>query len=150
MGRLIFVIEHKMLLIFFFYCAPFFFKLAAQVLLKIKVSVEPCLVSVVVLMRGCSGTGEYEAGKEKITVYLLQKTRLHHWLLLIIHHMLRDTEAVSDSWTNWLFSMNLLNRFANHNKQFIHELEWSDCSCSRVENSLIQMIRLEQVNWTHK
>ncbi len=31
------------------------FLLAAQVLLKIKVSVEPCLVSVVVLMRGlCS------------------------------------------------------------------------------------------------
>ncbi len=29
-------------------------------------------------MRGCSGTGEYEAGKEKISVYSLQKTRLHH------------------------------------------------------------------------
>ncbi len=29
-------------------------------------------------MRGCSGTDEYEAGKEKITVYSLQKTRLHH------------------------------------------------------------------------
>ncbi len=42
-------------------------------LLKIKVSVEPCLVSVVLLMRGCSGTREYEAGKEKITVYSLQK-----------------------------------------------------------------------------
>ncbi len=43
-----------------------------------KASVEPCLVSVVVLMRGCSGTGEYEAGKETITVYSLQKkTRLH-------------------------------------------------------------------------
>ncbi len=41
--------------------------------------------------------------------------------------------------------MNLLNRFANRNKRFIHELEWSDCSCSRVENSLIQMNRLEQV-----
>ncbi len=23
--------------------------------------------------------GEYEAGKEKITVYSLQKARLHHW-----------------------------------------------------------------------
>ncbi len=34
-------------------------------LLKIKVSVKPCLGSVVVLMRGCSGTGEYEPGKEK-------------------------------------------------------------------------------------
>ncbi len=65
MGRLIFVIEQKVLLNFFF------FLLAAQVLLKIKVSVEPCLVSVVVLMRGYSGTGEYEAGKEKITVYSL-------------------------------------------------------------------------------
>ncbi len=42
-------------------------------LLKIKVSVEPCLVSVVVLMRGYSGTGEYETGTEKITVYSLQK-----------------------------------------------------------------------------
>ncbi len=41
------------------------FKLAAQELLKIKVSIEPCLVSVVVLMRGCSGTDEYKAGKEK-------------------------------------------------------------------------------------
>ncbi len=40
--------------------------------------------------------------------------------------MLRDAEAVSDSWTNWFFSMNLLNRFANRNKRFIHELEWSD------------------------
>ncbi len=48
-------------------------------LLKIKVSVEPCLVRVVVLMRGCSGTCEYEGGKEKITVYSLQKTRSHHW-----------------------------------------------------------------------
>ncbi len=47
-------------------------------LLKIKVSVEPFLVSVVVLMRGCSGLDEYEAGKEKITVYSLQKTSLHH------------------------------------------------------------------------
>ncbi len=33
--------------------------------LKIKVSVEPFLLSVVVLMRGCSGTGEYEIGKGK-------------------------------------------------------------------------------------
>ncbi len=43
----------------------FIFLLVAQVLLKIKVSIEPCLVIVVVLMKGCSGTGEYEAGKEK-------------------------------------------------------------------------------------
>jgi len=53
MGRYIFVIEENVLLIFF------------TVPLKIKVSVEPCFVSVVVLMRGCSGTVEYEAGKEK-------------------------------------------------------------------------------------
>ncbi len=77
MGRLIFVIEEKVLLIFF--TVPlFFFLLAAQELLKIKVCVEPCLVSVVVLMRGCSGTGEYETGKKKITVYSLKKTGLHH------------------------------------------------------------------------
>ncbi len=42
--------------------------------------------------------------------------------------------------------MNLLNRLANRNKRLIHELEWSDCSCSRVESSLIQMIRLERVS----
>ncbi len=58
----------------------FFFLLAAQELLKTKVSVEPCLVSVVVLMRGRSGTDEYEAVKETITVYSLQQTRLHHWI----------------------------------------------------------------------
>ncbi len=40
--------------------------------------------------------------------------------------------------------MNLFNRFANRNKRFIHELQWSDSSCSRVD-SLIQMIRLERV-----
>ncbi len=63
MGRLIFVIEEKVLLNLF-YCASFLF-LGAQELLKIKVSLEPCLVSVVMLMWGCSATGEYEAGKEK-------------------------------------------------------------------------------------
>ncbi len=41
--------------------------------------------------------------------------------------------------------MNLFNRFANRNKRFIDELQWSDYSCSRVENSLIQTIRLERV-----
>ncbi len=41
--------------------------------------------------------------------------------------------------------MNLFNRFANRNKRFIDELQWSECSCSGVENSLIQMIRLERV-----
>ncbi len=31
-------------------------------------------------------------------------------------------------------------------QQTIHSLmQWSDCSCSRVENSLIQTIRLERV-----
>ncbi len=68
MVRHILVIEEKVLL-----------KLAAQELLKIKASVEPCLVRVVVLMRGCSRMGEYKGGKEKITVYSLQKTRPHHW-----------------------------------------------------------------------
>ncbi len=47
--------------------------LAAQVLLKIKVSVEPCLVSVVVLMRSCSGTAQYEAAKEKNHRILITK-----------------------------------------------------------------------------
>ncbi len=52
-------------------------------LLKIKVNVEPCLVSVVVLMRGCSGMDEYETGTgKKITVYSLQKTSLHHCVAL--------------------------------------------------------------------
>ncbi len=62
------------MLLNFLLSPSFFSKLAAQVLLKINVSVEPCLVSIVVLMRGCSGTDEYEAGKgKKITVYSLQK-----------------------------------------------------------------------------
>ncbi len=78
MGRLIFVIEDKVLSIFF--TVPLiFFLLAAQVLLKRKVSVEPCLVRVVVLMRGCSGMGEYEDGKENKSQYThYKKTRLHH------------------------------------------------------------------------
>ena len=60
--------------------------------------------------------------------------------------MLWHAEAVSDSRTNWFFSMKLLNRFANRTKRFIHELEWFDCSCSRVNNSLIQMNRLVRVS----
>ncbi len=69
MGRHIFVIEEKVLLDFFF--------ISSTSAPKKKLSVEPCLVSVEVLMRGCSGTDEYESGKEKIKVHSLQKTRLH-------------------------------------------------------------------------
>ncbi len=66
MGRHVFVIEDKVLLIFFTVPLIFIlFLLAAQELLKIKASVEPHLLSVVELMRGCSGTDEYAAGKEK-------------------------------------------------------------------------------------
>ncbi len=54
-----------MLLNFFTVPLIFFFLLAAQELLKIKASGEPHLLSVVELMRGCSGTDEYAAGKEK-------------------------------------------------------------------------------------
>ncbi len=65
MGRLIFVIEEKVL--FFFFTVPLiYFLISSTRLLKIKVSVEPCLVSVMVLMRGCSVTDEYEAVKETI------------------------------------------------------------------------------------
>ncbi len=53
-----------------------FFFISSTSAPKNKLSVEPCLVSVVVLMRGCSGTGE--TGKDKIKVHSLQKTRLHH------------------------------------------------------------------------
>jgi len=43
------------------------------VLLKINKSTRGALFSeCVVLMRGCSGTGEFEVGKENITVYSLQ------------------------------------------------------------------------------
>ncbi len=72
MGRLIFVIEEKMLLNFFLLC-PYFFLISSTRAPKIKVSVEPCLVSVVVLMRGCSGTDEYEAGNEKNHSILITK-----------------------------------------------------------------------------
>ncbi len=71
MGRQIFVIEEKMLLNFFYYAPNIFIFLISSTSAP-KVSVEPCLVSVVLLKRGCSGTGEYEAGKETITVYSLQ------------------------------------------------------------------------------
>ncbi len=67
MGRPSFVIEQKVPLNFF-YCAP-------QVLLKIKVSIEPCLESVVeaTLVRV-----SMRPGRKKNTVYSLQKkNRLH-------------------------------------------------------------------------
>ncbi len=63
--------------------------------LKIKVSVEPFLLSVVVLMRGCSGTGEYDIGKEKITVCSLQKTRLHHWSRADVVLSYQDSEMLT-------------------------------------------------------
>ncbi len=79
-GKANFFIDQKVLLIFFFFTvllvAAQVLLVAAQVLLKIKVSIEPCLVSVVVLMGCCSGTGEYEAAK--ITVFSLQTTRLRY------------------------------------------------------------------------
>ncbi len=41
---------------------------------KNKSKPEPCLVSlVVVLMRGCSGTGEYEAGRENQSIHTTKK-----------------------------------------------------------------------------
>ncbi len=46
-------------------------------LLKIVVSVEPCLASVVVWE---AALVRMRLGRKKITVYSLQKTRLHHWL----------------------------------------------------------------------
>ncbi len=52
---------------------------------------------------------------------------LIYWDALVSHA--RDAEAVSDSRTNWIFSMNMLNWFANRTKRLIHELDWSDCSC---------------------
>ncbi len=41
--------------------------------------------------------------------------------------------------------MNLFNRFANRNNDSFTNWNDPDYSCSRVENSLIQMIRLERV-----
>ncbi len=61
-GKANFFIDQKVLLITVLL-------VAAQVLLKIKVSIEPCLVSVVVLMGCCSGTGEYEAAKSQYSHY---------------------------------------------------------------------------------
>ncbi len=40
-----------------------------------KASVEPCLVCVVVLMRGFSGTGDYEAGKEEKKNHSIHSTQ---------------------------------------------------------------------------
>jgi len=47
----------------FFLCVPNFFKISSIKAPKNKSKHRA--LSVVVLMRGCSGTGEYEAGKEK-------------------------------------------------------------------------------------
>ncbi len=69
--------------------ASFFFLLAAQVLLKINVSVEPCLVSVVLLMRwvwGWEGKKsqythykklDYTTGSERHEVLLISKKLLN-------------------------------------------------------------------------
>ncbi len=48
-------------------------------------------MSAVVLMRGCSGTGEYEAGKENITVYSLQKLDYTTVLLLFCLSLFKET-----------------------------------------------------------
>ncbi len=77
MGRLIFVIDQKVLQNFFTVLLVFFGVFFSSTSAP-KNKSKPCLVSVVVLLRGCSGTGEYKAGREKITVYSLQKTRLHN------------------------------------------------------------------------
>ncbi len=72
MGRHIFVIEEKVLLIFF---------LISSTSAPKNSSKRRALFSECGGMRGCSGTDEDEAGKKKkITVYSLQKTRLHHWI----------------------------------------------------------------------
>ncbi len=78
MGRAHFVIEEKVLLIFF-YCDPIIiFLISSTSAPNIVVSVEPCLASVGG-MRGCSGTDEDEAGKKKKSQYThYKKTRLHH------------------------------------------------------------------------
>ncbi len=77
MGRHIFVIEKKDLQNFFTVTQIIYFLLAAQVLLKIIVSVEPCLASVVV-WEAALVRMSMRLGRKKITVYSLQKTRLHH------------------------------------------------------------------------
>ncbi len=41
---------------------------------------------------------------------------------------------------------NYVKKNVSQNKRLIHELEWSKCSCSRFDNSAIQMNRLERVS----
>ncbi len=78
MGRHIFVIEKKVLQNFFTVTQIFYFFISSTSAPKNN-SKRRALFSECGGMRGCSGADEYEAGKEKITVYSLQKTRLHHW-----------------------------------------------------------------------
>lgn len=54
--------------------------------------------------------------------------------------LLRDLIAVCNLWTSWFFSMKLFNLFANRIERFVRQLNWSDCSCSWVDSSLIQMM----------
>ncbi len=84
MGRHIFVIEKKVLQNFLLWPNYYFFLLAAQVLLKIIVSVEPCLASVVV-WEAALVRMSMRLGRKKITVYSLQKTRLHHCIYIYTH-----------------------------------------------------------------
>ncbi len=80
MGRHIFVIEKKVLQIVFTVTQFFLFFISSTSAPKNN-SNRRALFSECGGMRGCSGADEYEAGKEKkITVYSLQKTRLHHCL----------------------------------------------------------------------
>ncbi len=85
MGRHIFVIEEKVLQNFFTVTQIIIFFISSTSAPKNK-SKRRALFSECGGMRGCSGTDEYEAGKEKITVYSLQKTRLHHCVLGIEKH----------------------------------------------------------------
>ncbi len=73
MGRHIFFIEEKVLLNFF-YCAPNIFVLISSTSApKNKSKCRALFSECGVLMSGCSGTDEFETGKEKITVYSLQQ-----------------------------------------------------------------------------
>ncbi len=83
-------------------------------------------------------------------VFLLWKTYYYHTFTFhkIISFLLflswRNCHPLSDWLRELVFITNLLNRFTNHTEWFIPELDWFDCSCSWVNNSLIQWSSLSQ------
>ncbi len=77
------------------------------------------------------------------TYFTTFKIIILYFLLYFISHVIVVSRVFNDL---FFFLMSLLNQFTNLTERFISKLDWVDCSCSRVKNVLIQMIRSERVS----